>query len=592
MGGDVTASYSVIDHWFHVEIISEEKKMKNWTLALALVAVLTFVVACAAPAATPTVSSAQSATAKPTVAPATSAPKVEVGGTLIEASFSDIRTFNSILSSDTSSSDFWGWMVGGRDSGLVRIRRDLKPECYLCESYAVSPDNLKITFKLRKDVKFWDGKPLTADDVKFTYEAIFEKENASPRRSQMETAFGTIDNIKVVDPYTVEFNYPKVKADTLVSDFIYGILPKHILAGKKGKDFIEHEFNTTKPLYYGPFKYKEGKKGDRYVLEANPDFFLGKPKLGQYVYKIVPDSAAVFAGLKAQEIDLAQILPEQAIEARKLDYLNVVGYDQFNFTFFAFNLDPKKTELFLDKRVRQALLYAIDRKAIVDSQLFGYGSVANSVMPPISWAYNKDTKPVYNYDSKKAEALLDEAGWKKGADGIRAKDGKKLSFTLWTNSGNKVRESSIVAIQSNWKDIGVDVKTATEEWNAYLKRIGATADGTRDYEVMLIGFNWNVDPSQKAMWHTTSFAPTGFNLNWYKNEQLDKIMDDALATLDETKRKELYFKMQDILADEVPSPIIFFSQRIQSYTKRLSGYTPSVAGSFNNFHEWSIAPLK
>ncbi len=567
--------------------------MKKHVLFTAFVVVLALLAACApAPTATPApqpTAVPQPTVAQPQLPPATPAPKIEEGGTLIESTFGDLRTFNSVLSSDTSSASFIYWMTGG---ALIRVRPDLKPECHLCESYTISSDNLKLTMKLRKDVKYWDGKPVTADDVKFTYESIFEKDNASPRRSQMETAFGTVDNIKVIDPYTMEFTYTKVKADTLVSDFLYQPLPKHILGGKKGKEFIEHEFNTTKPLYYGPFKFKEAKKGDRYVLEANPDYFLGKPKLGQYVYKIVADSAAVYAGLKAEEIDLATITPEQAVEAKKLDYLNVVGYDVFGFTFFAFNLDPKKTELFLDKRVRQALLYAIDRKAIVDSQLLGYGQVANSTVPPISWAYNKDNKPVYGYDTKKAEALLDEAGWKKGADGIRAKDGKKMSFTLWTNAGNKIRESSIVAMQSNWKDIGVEAKTATEEWNAYLKRIGATSDGVRDFEAMLVGFSWGVDPNQKAMWHSASFAPTGFNLNWYKNEQLDKIIDDAINTLDESKRKDLYFKMQEILADEVPSPILFFSQTIATYTKRLNGYKPSAAGSYNNIHEWWIASAK
>jgi peptide/nickel transport system substrate-binding protein len=246
----------------------------------------------------------------------------------------------------------------------------------------------------------------------------------------------------------------------------------------------------------------------------------------------------------------------------------------------------------LDKRVRQALLFAIDRKAIVDSQLLGFGSVGNSVEPPISWAFNPNNGPVYNYDPKKAETLLDEVGWKKGPDGIRAKDGKKMSFTIWTNAGNKVREAAIVAMQSNWKDIGVDAKTATEEFNAFLKRIGATSDGTRDYEVQLVGFSWGVDPNQKAMWHTASFAPTGFNVNFYKNDQVDKIIDDALNTLDQDKRKELYFEMQKILADEVPSPILFFSQTIATYTKRLNGYKPSAAGSYNNINDWWIASQK
>ncbi len=560
--------------------------MKKFVLLTALVAMFLIVAACApAPTATPA-PAPTAAIAAPQPPPAPAAPKIQEGNTLIEGTFADAKTLNSILVSDTAS----GRIVDFMSNGLLQVKRDLTPGCVLCESFAVAADNLKVTFKLRKGVKFHDGKEMTAADVKYTYDAIFEKDNASPRRSQMETAFGTNANIKVIDDSTIEFTYTKVKADTLVSDFGYGILPKHILGTAVGKAFTDHEFNTKKPVYTGPFTFKEWVKDSHITLVANPDYFLGKPKLGQFTVKIVPDSTALFAQLKTGEIDWGGIDAAQAAEAKKVDGLNVVDYDVFGFTFFAFQMDPTKSTLFLDKKVRQALLTAIDRKAIVDSQLFGFGTVANTVVPPISWAYNKDNKPVYTYDAKKAEALLDEAGWRKGADGIRAKDGKKMSFTITTNAGNKVREASIVAMQSNWKDIGVEVKTAAEEWNAFLKRIGATPDGTRDFEVFLVGFSWGVDPNQKVMWHTDSTS--AFNLNKYSNKDLDKIIDDALNTLDQAKRKDGYFKMQEILADEVPSAILFFSKAIIGYTNRLNGYTPSAAGSINNKHEWWIAAKK
>jgi peptide/nickel transport system substrate-binding protein len=227
----------------------------------------------------------------------------------------------------------------------------------------------------------------------------------------------------------------------------------------------------------------------------------------------------------------------------------------------------------------------------VDSQLFGYGVVANTSVPLISWAFNKDNKPTYGYDPAAAKKLLDEAGWTPGADGIRAKDGKKMSFTIWTNAGNKIREATIVAMQQYWKEVGVEAKTATEEWNAFLKRIGASPDGTRDYEVFLVGFQWGVDPNQKTMWHSDSFAPNGFNLNFYKNDEVNKLLDDALNTLDQAKRKDLYFKMQAIVAEEVPSVILFFAQTTGAYSKRLNNFTPGVNNiPWNNVHEWWMAP--
>jgi peptide/nickel transport system substrate-binding protein len=572
-------------------------------ISLLLLAALLLLVACG-PAATPApaqpTAAAPAAQAPapttPPVAPppaqvqptAVPPPQITEGGTFIEGSFADARAFNSIQTSDTTSAR----MVFLMSNGLLQVKRDLTPECDLCESFTVAPDNLKITFKLRKGVKFHDGKELTAKDVKFTYDSILDPDKASVRRGELKDFFTSPDSIKVIDDYTVEFNFAKVKADVLVSNFGYGVLPMHILGEAKGKAFTDHEFNTKKPVYTGPFMFKEWVKDDHITLVANPNYFKGKPKLGTYILKIVPDSTALFAQLKTGEIDWGGIDPAQAAEAKKLTNINTEAFDVFGFTFYAYQLDPttpSKTEFFVDKRVRQALLLAIDRKAIVDSQLFGYGIVANTVMPPISWAYNKDNKPTYGYDPAQAKKLLDEAGWKPGPDGIRVKDGKRMSFTLWTNAGNKIREAIIVAMQQFWKEVGVEAKTATEEWNAYLKRIGATPDGTRDFDVFLVGFAWGVDPNQKTMWHSGSITG-GFNMNKYSNKEVDQLLDDALNTLDQAKRKELYFKVQAILAEEVPSAILFFSQSIVGYTKRLNGYKPSAAGSWNNIHEMWMAP--
>jgi peptide/nickel transport system substrate-binding protein len=332
--------------------------------------------------------------------------------------------------------------------------------------------------------------------------------------------------------------------------------------------------------------FQEWVKEDHITLTANPHYFKGRPQLAAYTYKVMPDQMAMLSQLKTDAIDLGAIALAQAAEAKQLPNLNVVAYDTLNLTYYAYQLDPAKSTLFQDKRVRQALLYAVDRRAIVSSTVYGYGQIAHSVVPSISWAYNPDNQPVYELNRTKAMQLLDEAGWQVGQDGIRIKDGKPLSFTLWTNAGNTARELSIEAMRRAWKDIGVEAKTVTEEWVAFLKRIGATPDGTRDFEMFLVGFGWGIDPNQKMMWHSSSFAPNGFNLNQYTNAEVDKLLDEALNTFDQSKRKELYFTLQAVLAEEVPSPILFFSQQITAYNKRLQGFTPSASGAWNNIHLW------
>src|SRR5438270_5534685 len=494
-------------------------------LSLLLLVALLALVACG-PAATPT----SAPPAANTSAPATSAPPAQPtagattgavqpanttaatgaiveGGTFIEGSFADAKTFNSILSSDTTSSR----VIKTLGNGLLLVNAQLQPECDLCESFTVSPDNLKITFKLRKGVKFHDGQGLTADDVKFTYDSILSADNASPRRGYLKDVFDKPDSVKVLDPYTIEFNYTKVKADTLVSDLGYAILPKHVLGTSTGKAFTDNDFNTKKPIYTGPFMFKEWVSGDHLTVVANPNYFRGKPHIDSYILKVIPDSSASFAQLKTGEIDYGSLDPAQAADAKKQTNFTTYSFNQFNFDFIAFQLDPAKSTFFQDKKVRQALLLAIDRQAIVDSQYFGYAVLANGPVPPISWAYNKDNSPTYGYDVNKTTQPLDDTAWKAGPDGIRTKDGKRFSITLWTNAGNKIREAIIVAVQQFWKDAGVEVKTQTEEWGAFLKRIGATPDGTHDYDAFLVGFQWGVDPNQKTMWGTDQ----GFNLNKY-----------------------------------------------------------------------------
>jgi len=239
-------------------------------------------------------------------------------------------------------------------------------------------------------------------------------------------------------------------------------------------------------------------------------------------------------------------------------------------------------KLFAQKEVRQALLYALNRQQIVTAVFFGHGSVANSVEPPTSWAYKDKPKVLYTFDKAKAGQLLDGAGWAMGADGIRAKDGVKLKFQMDTNAGNKQRESMLTIMQQSWKDIGVD---ATPNLIQFPQLVTEIVD-TRKFDMFLVGFNWTVDPDEAPLYHSRNTAPGGFNGAFFKNQQVDGILDQALGTLDKNKRKELYGQFQDIMSDEVPSPVILFNHGIWAWNKRVQG---TDFGPFNQFGErpWS-----
>jgi peptide/nickel transport system substrate-binding protein len=290
---------------------------------------------------------------------------------------------------------------------------------------------------------------------------------------------------------------------------------------------------------------------------------------------VVQDANVVFATLKANEADYGGITASLWQEAQNVPNFTAQKYDTFGFTFYSYQLDETKTTLFQDVKVRQALVYALDREAMVQAILLGLGVVAQGTMPVLSFAYRPDeitTK--YTYDVAKAEALLDEAGWAKGADGIRAKDGQKLQFTIWTNAGNKTREQYVTVMQQQWKAIGVDATPRTEEWAAFLTRITET----KDFEIFLVGFSWGTDPDQGTMWATESYEG-GFNMGKYSNARVDELIAEGIGELDPEKRSDIYLEMQNIIMEEAPNFILDFPQATVLLGNRVKNFFPNAVNT-------------
>jgi len=500
---------------------------------------------------------------------------VKKGGHVVEGNFTDVRTFNSMLSSDTASNQVIGLMFDGllnskANGDLIgALAKDLPQQ---------SSDGLTYTFKLRDGLKWSDGQPITSDDVKFTYALAYDpqyKDFASPRRGDLEKYIASIDT---PDPQTVVIKTTQVFAPFLGSHGLYGILPKHVLGTMDAKALNTADFNSGPTVSNGPFKFVKWDKGQQVTMERNDSYWAGAANLDQWIYKVLPDSVAVSNQLKTGEIDIGPVDPGQYDTLKTVDSITMKEFPVPTFTFYAYNLDPTKLggKLFAQKEVRQALLFALNRQQIVTAVFFGHGQVANSVEPPTSWAYKEKPQVLYNFDKAKAESLLDGAGWVKGADGIRAKDGLKLKFQMDTNAGNKQRESMLTIMQQSWKDIGVD---ATPNLIQFPQLVTEIVD-TRKFDVFLVGFNWSVDPDESPLYHSRNTAPGGFNGAFFKNTQVDDILDQALGTLDKNKRKELYGQFQDIMSDQVPSPVILFNTGIYATSKRVQN---TDFGPFNQF---------
>jgi peptide/nickel transport system substrate-binding protein len=507
--------------------------------------------------------------------PGSTGPTVKKGGHVVEGNFTDVRTFNSMLSSDTASNQVIGLMFDGllnqKANGdlIPSLAKDLPQQ---------SSDGLTYTFKLRDGLKWSDGQPLNADDVVFTYKIAYDpayKDFASPRRGDLETY---VESVTATDASTVVIKTKTVFAPFLGAHASYGILPKHILGSLDAKALNTADFNNGPTVTNGAFKFVKWDKGQQVTMERNDNYWAGAANLDQWIYKVLPDSVAVTNQLKTGEIDVGPVDPGQFDNIKGTDSVLTKEFPVPTFTFYAYNLDPAKPagKLFGQKEVRQALLYALNRQQIVTAIFFGHGQVANSVEPPTSWAYKEKPTVLYNFDKAKAESLLDGAGWAKGSDGIRAKDGVKLKFTMITNAGNKQRESMLQVMQQSWKDIGVD---ATPSLIQFPQLVTQIVD-TRTFDVFLVGFNWSVDPDEAPLYHSRNTAPGGFNGAFFKNTQVDNILDQALGTLDKNKRKDLYGQFQDIMSEEVPSPVILFNTGIYAWNKRVNN---TDFGPFNQF---------
>ena len=497
------------------------------------------------------------------------------GGHVVEGNFTDVRTFNSMLSSDTASNQVIGLMF----EGLLNYRKngDLIP-ALAADLPKTSSDGLTYTFKLRPNLKFSDGQPLTSDDVKFTYQLAFDSQYAavaSPRRGDLSKYIASIDT---PDPQTVIIKTTQVFAPFLANHALYGILPKHVLGSMTAAQINTADFNTAPSVTSGAFKFVKWDKGQQVTMARNDNYWAGAPYLDQWIYKVLPDSVAVTNQLKTGEIDIGPVDPGQFDALKTTSTVAMSEFPVPTFTFYAYQLDPSKPAgpLFQDKAVRQALLYALNRDQIVSAVFFGHGTVANSVEPPTSWAYKDKPATLIKFDKAKAESLLDSAGWAKGADRTRAKNGLKLKFTMITNAGNKQRESMLQIMQQSWHDIGVEATPSLIQFPQLVSQIVSI----RTFDVFLVGFNWAQDPDVSPLYHSRNTAAGGFNGAFFKNDQADQLLDQALTTLDKTKRKQLYSQFQDLMSDLQPSPVILFNTGIYGVNTRVQG---TDFGPFNQF---------
>ncbi|OGS19283.1 MAG: peptide-binding protein [Elusimicrobia bacterium RIFOXYA2_FULL_50_26] len=495
------------------------------------------------------------------------------GDMYVSAALGDASYLNPVLASDSAS----GTVNDLVFNGLVKYDKDIRLTGDLAESWDVSDGGLVITFHLRKNVRWHDGKPFTAEDVRFTYERLIDPKVKTPYGSDYEL----VKSFAVVNPYTVRITYRQKFAPALES-WGMGILPKHVFS--QG-DFNEHPANR-KPVGTGPYRFKEWKTDEKIVLDANPDYFLGKPKIERCVFRIIPDQAVQFLELRNESIDDMSLTPDQwkAYPEFFRSY-NKFRYPAFMYTYLAFNL---KNPLFADKRMRKAIAFAIDKKDIIGGVLLGMGKAATGPFPAQSWAYNPDVKD-YEYDTTRAKALIEECGWQLNAkDGYFYKDGKRLEFTILTNQGNKMRSLSAEIIQSQLRRAGIKVNIRIVEWSSFIHQFV----NKKNFDAIILGWTVGRDPDQYSIWHSGQQDEGQYNFISYNNPAVDRLLEEGRGTFDQAKRTSIYHRLHRIIFDDVPYVFLYYPESLPVIHKRFRGPEIAPLGVGWNFHDWWVPPAE
>lgn len=502
------------------------------------------------------------------------------GGEIIYQQSTDIGTVNPVLSTDVYSSYINNQVFEGLIGGSVIDGQDIPTG--LADGWEISADGLEYTIHLNQNVVWHDGTPFTSADVIATFDGALAENSQSVRKTTIDSV---LDSYEAVDDYTVKF-YATAPSGIFLTEALgqFGILAAHIWGDVDPGDWPSDGGSTgldpARVVGTGPFKFESWNLGENVTLVKNEDYWQPDevPNIDRFIFQVVGDGGTVLASLQTGLADVGDVpFGEADALADSNPELQIVAYDTTAMNYYHCNQDVTKTELYSDPLVRQAMLYALDRTLIADIVFSGYAIQADGTQPVLSIAYDPSSvNTVYNYDPDMAMSLLEEAGWvDEDGDGIREKDGQKLTMDVIYSEGTTTYPVQIPYMQDAWREVGIEAITSAIPFQSLLDDTDAG-----NYGVCVQGFQWSIDGGQDAMFATDSTPPNGFNSMRYSNADYDALIEPSKTEVDQQARIAILQEMSNILNDDAAIGITVFRQNIIGASPRVHNFFPNGYSAF------------
>lgn len=499
------------------------------------------------------------------------------GGTLNYGEYGRPSTLDPITSNDMISMRIIELIF----NGLVGIneKQEIVPE--LAERWEISEDGKYYTFYLRQDV-MWHPKegeepaPFTADDVVFTYNIMMHPKTIT----SMKVRYEFIESVTKMDDYTVQFTLKRPILNALAK-FSFKVIPQH---GPANPEFLSREDPfVQKPIGTGPYLLKNITADREVILVANEDYFKGRPHINKFAARPFADQNIMSQALLFNAIDMIVLVNHRDIPQIQGDKRYVLQpYNALSYSFFGYNI---RNPLLADKRVRKAFTYAVNRQEMLDSFFQGQGTIISGPFAPGSWAYNLDVQPL-DFDPEKAIALLNEAGFVKGDDGIMVKDGQKLSLTLKVPIAKESEavKRVVLAFKNYLNKIGVDIEGEFKEWLSWKEDVFLN----HDFDIIFASWVFDDSADISSLFHSAEIGPWKNNFGAYSNPEIDSLIVESKLTLDHEKRRTINRKLHAIIADESPYTFLWTLTNYAAFNKKLRHVAIHPYKFFSFADDWFI----